>query len=59
MKQTYEKYLTFNIEGNYYSWARKYFESLLGDETISAVWDKAEDSKIDLNEFKFLSGEKI
>lgn len=56
MKERYYENLNFSIDE---PWVRNYFESLLGEETVSSIVDRDGDRKTELNEFKFLSGEKI
>lgn len=57
MKETgYQNYLNFSLDE---PWVREYFDSLLGEETVSLIVNRDKDKKINLNEFKFLSGEKI
>lgn len=57
MRETnYQNYLNYSL---HVPWVREYFESLVGEETVSLIVDRDKDKKINLNEFKFLSSEKI
>lgn len=57
MRETnHQNYLNFSLD---VPSVREYFESLIGEEMVSAIVNRDEDSKIDLNKFKFLSVEKI
>lgn len=55
-ERNYQNYLNFSLDE---PWVREYFGSLLGEETVNLIVDRTVDKKINLNEFKFLSGEKI